>query len=53
MFFLVALGFGYQAFFAGHLPVRPSRATTIYFAAVLAALGVLIWLMPRGGLGLD
>lgn len=53
MFFLVALGFGYQAFFARHLPVRPSRATTIYFAAVLAALGVVIWLMPGGGLGLD
>ena len=46
MFFLVALGFGYQVFFAGHLPARPSRATTIYFAAVLTALGVMIRLMP-------
>jgi Zn-dependent protease len=51
MFFLVALGFGYQVFFAGHLPSRPSRATTIYFAAVLAALGVMAWLMPGQGLG--
>jgi Zn-dependent protease len=51
MFFLVALGFGYQVFFAGHLPARPSRATTIYFAAVLTALGVVAWLMPGQGLG--
>jgi len=51
MFFLVALGFGYQVFFAGHLPARPSRATTIYFAAVLTALGVMIRLMPLQGLG--
>ena len=52
MFFLVALGFGYQAFFAGHLPSRPSRATTIYFAAVLTALGVMIRLMPGQGMGM-
>jgi Zn-dependent protease len=51
MFFLVALGFAYQVFFAGHLPTRPSRATTIYFAAVLGALGVMAWLMPGQGLG--
>jgi Zn-dependent protease len=51
MFFLVALGFGYQVFFAGHLPARPSRATTIYFAAVLTALGVMAWLIPGQGLG--
>jgi Zn-dependent protease len=51
MFFLVALGFGYQVFFAGHLPARPSLATTIYFLAVLAALGVMIRLMPVQGLG--
>ncbi len=52
MFFLVALGFGYQVFFAGNLPARPSRATTVYFAAVLTALGVIIRLMPGQGLGL-
>jgi Zn-dependent protease len=51
MFFLVALGFGYQVFFAGHLPARPSRATTVYFIAVLTALGVMIRLMPGQGVG--
>jgi Zn-dependent protease len=51
MFFLVALGFGYQVFFAGHLPARPSRATTVYFIAVLTALGVMIRLMPGQGFG--
>jgi Zn-dependent protease len=51
MFFLVALGAGYQVFFAGELPARPSRATTIYFVAVLTALGVVIRLMPGQGLG--
>jgi Zn-dependent protease len=52
MFFLVALGAGYQVFFAGELPARPSRATTIYFVAVLTALGVIIRLMPGQGLGM-
>jgi len=51
MFFLVALGFGYQVFFAGHLPTRPSRATTIYFLFVLMALGAMIQLMPTQGQG--
>jgi Zn-dependent protease len=53
MFFLVALGAGYQTFFAGKLPAHPSRATTIYFIAVLTALGVIIRLMPGTGLGLQ
>jgi Zn-dependent protease len=51
MFFLVALGAGYQVFFAGALPAHPSRATTVYFVAVLTALGVIIRLMPGQGLG--
>jgi Zn-dependent protease len=51
MFFLVALGAGYQVFFAGDLPPHPSRATTIYYLAVLAALGVILHLMPGQGLG--
>src|SRR6202035_5186561 len=51
MFFLVALGFGYQVFFAGHLPSRPSPATTIYFLIVLTTLGVMVRLMPGQGLG--
>jgi len=50
MFFLVALGFGYQVFFAGHFPSRPSRATTIYFLLVLTALGLMIRLMPVRGM---
>jgi Zn-dependent protease len=51
MFFLVALGAGYQVFLAGDLPPHPSRATTIYYIAVLTALGVIIHLMPGTGLG--
>ena len=51
MFFLVALGFGYQVFFAGHLPSRPSPATTIYFLIVLTTLGVMVRLMPVRGIG--
>jgi Zn-dependent protease len=51
MFFLVALGFGYQVFFAGHLPSRPSRATTVYFLTVLTALGVMVRLLPVRGVG--
>ena len=50
MFFLVALGAGYQAFFAGGLPARPSRSTIIYYLAVLTALGVVLRLMPGQGL---
>jgi Zn-dependent protease len=51
MFFLVALGTGYQAFFAGDFPAHPSRATTIYYLAVLTALGVMIRFLPGTGLG--
>jgi Zn-dependent protease len=46
MFFLVALGAGYQIFLAGNLPPHPSRATIIYYLAVLTALGVIIRLLP-------
>lgn len=53
MFFLVALGWGYQVFFAGNFPAHPSRATTVYFIAVLIALGVIIRLMPGQGLGVN
>jgi Zn-dependent protease len=52
MFFLVALGAGYQVFLAGNLPPHPSRSTTVYFVAVLTALGVIIRLMPGTGLGM-
>jgi Zn-dependent protease len=53
LFFLVALGAGYQVFFAGDFPAHPSRATTIYFVAVLTALGVILRLMPGQGFGLQ
>jgi Zn-dependent protease len=52
MLILVALGAGYQAFLGRNLPARPSRLTTIYYIAVLAALGFVIRLMPGQGLGL-
>lgn len=51
MFFLVALGAAYQVFFAGALPARPSRVTTVYFVAVLTALGVIMKLLPGQGFG--
>jgi Zn-dependent protease len=53
LFLLVGLGAGYRAFFAKDLPAHPSRATTVYFIAVLTALGVIIKLMPGRGLGLQ
>ena len=49
MFALVALGFGYQAFFAGELPAYPSWKTMAYFLWVLAALGFLIRMLPVSG----
>jgi hypothetical protein len=53
LFLLVGLGAGYSAFFAKDLPAQPSRVTTVYFIAVLTALGVIIRLMPGHGLGLQ
>jgi Zn-dependent protease len=53
VFFLVAAGAAYQVFFAGDLPARPSRVTTVYFIAVLTALGVMLRLMPGQGFGLN
>jgi Zn-dependent protease len=52
MFILVALGTAYAAFFASNLPPRPSRGTTVYYAVVLAALGILLKFLPGQGLGL-
>jgi len=51
MFVFVALGAGYQAFFAGDFPAYPSRKTTAYFIGVLAALGLLLSVLPTHGLG--
>ncbi len=50
VFFLVALGFGWRLF-TRDLPAHPSRATTIYFIAVLIGLGIVMWLMPGHGFG--
>lgn len=52
MLFLVAAGAGYRAFFSNDLPLRGSRASTIYYVAVLAALVAIIRWMPGEGLGL-
>jgi Zn-dependent protease len=51
MFFLVALGAGYQAFFLRDFPARPSRTITAYFIAVLAGLGLLMHFLPGKGFG--
>lgn len=53
VFFLVAAGAGYAAFFARDLPAHPSRATTAYFVAVLIALGVILRLLPGQGFGMN
>ena len=50
VFFLVALGAGYQAFF-GKPAVEGSRFTTGYFLALLAGLGVLMKMLPGRGFG--
>jgi Zn-dependent protease len=53
MFFLVGLGAAYQAFFRGEPPPSsPSPAITVYFVALLTALGVIIHMLPGSGLGL-
>lgn len=48
---LVGAGTAYRAFFAADLPAHPSRATTIYFVAVVAALGAILWILPGHGFG--
>jgi Zn-dependent protease len=53
VFFLVAAGAGYAVFFAGDLPAHPSRATTVYFVAVLIALGVILRMLPGQGFGIQ
>jgi Zn-dependent protease len=53
VFFVVAAGAAYAAFFARDLPAHPSPATIIYFIAVLTALGVILRWMPGQGLGIN
>ena len=50
VFLLVALGAGYRVF-TKDLPAESSRATTAYFISVLAALGLVMWLMPGQAFG--
>lgn len=52
LFFLVAIGAAYQAFFAGNLPARPNRTTIIYFVVVLGLLGFVMSLLPGPAFGL-
>jgi hypothetical protein len=51
IFFLLAIGAGYQVFFAGDFPPRPSSATLVYFVSVLTALGFVLRFMPGQGFG--
>jgi Zn-dependent protease len=53
IFFVVAIGAGYQAFFAGDLPTHHSTATTFYFVAVLTALGIILHFLPGQGFGIQ
>lgn len=53
LFFLVAIGAVYQAFFAGNLPERANRTTIIYFIVVLAGLGFVMKLLPGQAFGLQ
>ena len=53
LFFVVAIGAGYQVFFAGNIPPHSSRATTAYFVAVLIALGVILSMLPGQGFGVQ
>lgn len=51
VFFLVAIGAAYRIF-TKDLPPVPSRATSLYFAAVLTCLGLVMWILPGPGFGL-
>jgi len=52
LFFLVAIGAVYQAFFARDLPAQRNRTTIVYFVVLLAALGFVMSLLPDHGFGL-
>lgn len=53
VFFLVAAGAAYCAFFPSDVPARPSRATTAYFALVLIAFAAILYLLPGRGMGVQ
>jgi Zn-dependent protease len=50
IFLLVAAGAAYRLF-TKDLPAEGSRSTALYYVAVLALLGLVIWQMPGQGLG--
>jgi Zn-dependent protease len=52
LFFLVAAGATYRLF-TKDLPAQPSRSTTIYYLVVLGMLGLVMWLCPGHGSGLE
>ncbi|HXY51739.1 MAG TPA: site-2 protease family protein [Terriglobales bacterium] len=51
LFFLVAAGATYRLF-TKDFPSQPGRVTTVYFLALLALLGSVLWLSPGHGSGL-
>ncbi len=50
VFFLVAAGAAWRSF-TKDLPPQPSRKTLVYFVLVMAALGIVMALMPGKGFG--
>jgi Zn-dependent protease len=53
LFVPLAAGAAYRAFFAADLPSHPSRFITVYFIAVLTALGAILRLLPGHGFGIQ
>lgn len=50
IFFLVAIGAAYRIF-TKDTPPEPSYSTSLYFAAVLISLGIVMWMLPGKGFG--
>jgi Zn-dependent protease len=49
LYFLVALGAGYQLFFVKDLPPHSSRIAAAYFVILLTGLGIVLHLIPGQG----
>jgi Zn-dependent protease len=52
LYFFVALGAGYQAFFT-NAPKEGNTGIALYFAGLLLALGAILYLAPGHGFGLN
>lgn len=50
IFYVVAAGCAWRLFTRDH-PEQPSRLITAYFVALLAGLGLIMWMVPRAGFG--